>query len=69
MSLKAFHLLFITAASALSFGCAVWAFTNYADEAGNWVDLVSGVGAICAGIGLMVYERFFLKKTRNIGYL
>ena len=69
MSLKAFHLLFITAASAMAFGCAVWAFTNYAGEAGDRWDLVSGVGAVAAGVGLMVYERFFLKKTRNIGYL
>ena len=69
MSLKAFHLLFITAASAMAFGCAVWAFTNYAEAAGGWVDLLSGVGAVVAGIGLMVYERFFLKKTKNIGYL
>ena len=68
MSLKAFHLVFITAASALAFGCSVWAFTNYADV-GGLASLLSGVGAVAVGIGLLIYERFFLKKTRNIGYL
>ena len=42
MSLKAFHLVFITAAILLSFG---------------------------AGIGLIVYECYFLKKTKDVGYL
>ena len=32
MSLKAFHLVFVTALSSLAFGCAVWKFRAYADE-------------------------------------
>ena len=68
MSLKAFHLVFISAASALAFGCGVWAFTNYA-EMGGTANLWSGLGAVAVGVGLIIYERFFLKKTRNIGYL
>jgi hypothetical protein len=29
MSLKAFHLIFITASSALAFGFGVWSLKNY----------------------------------------
>jgi hypothetical protein len=69
MSLKAFHLIFITAASALCFGCAVWAFKNYCAPSGGTMDLVFGVGSIVAGIALVLYERYFLKKTKDVGYL
>ena len=69
MSLKAFHLVFITAASALAFGCGVWSLRNYAGAGGRAGDLVVGIVAVGAGIGLIVYERYFLKKTRKVGYL
>ena len=32
-------------------------------------DLVFGVGSILAAIGLIVYERYFLKKLKNVSYL
>ena len=69
MSLKTFHLIFIIAATALAFGCGIWALKQYWSPAGGWLDLVGGVGAFLAGIGLICYERYFLKKTKNLGYL
>ena len=69
MSLKAFHLVFITAASAMAFGCGVWALKNYWSANGNLLDLLFGLASILAGIGLIVYERYFLKKTKHLGYL
>ena len=69
MSLKAFHLVFITASSALAFGCGVWALKNYAGADGRATDLICGVVALAVGAGLIVYERYFLKKTKNVGYL
>ena len=68
MSLKAFHLVFITASSAMAFGCGLWALRNYAAE-GVGTDLVCGLLGLAASVGLLVYERYFLKKTRNVGYL
>jgi hypothetical protein len=69
MSLKAFHLVFITAASALAFGCGVWGLRNYWSADGRWMDLVFGLGSLLAGAGLLVYERYFLKKLKHVGYL
>jgi hypothetical protein len=69
MSLKAFHVIFITAASALAFGCAVWALKNFWSPEGRTVDLVYGLAAALAGAALIVYERYFLKKLRNVDFL
>jgi hypothetical protein len=69
MSLKAFHVIFITAASALSFGCGVWAIKNYAAPEGRLLDLFFGIGCFLVSIGLIVYERYFLKKFKNVSYL
>ena len=69
MSLKAFHLIFISAASGLAFGCGVWALKNYWSADGTLVQLLCGLGSIAAAVGLIVYERYFLRKTKNIGYL
>ncbi|HLH55940.1 MAG TPA: hypothetical protein VKY92_20225 [Verrucomicrobiae bacterium] len=69
MSLKAFHLVFITAASALAFGCAVWGLKNYWTGDGKALDLWFGLGSLLAGVGLIVYERYFLRKLKNVDYL
>ncbi len=69
MSLKAFHLIFITASCALAFGCGVWALKDYWSADGRPWDLVFGVGSLATGLGLIVYERFFLKKLKNVSYL
>jgi hypothetical protein len=69
MSLKAFHLVFITASSAMAFGCGIWGLKNYWSTGGRLLDLLFGVGSILAAIGLILYERYFLKKTKDVGYL
>jgi hypothetical protein len=69
MSLKAFHLIFITASTALAFGCGAWSLKNYFGADGRTLDLVVGLMAFGAGVGLILYERYFLKKTKNVSYL
>ena len=69
MSLKSFHLVFITAASALALLCGVWAFQDYTGTDGRKADLWSGVAALAVSVGLLCYERHFLKKTKNVSYL
>ena len=69
MSLKAFHVIFITASSALAFGCGVWALHNGFSAQGTAWDFVIGVASLGAGVGLILYERYFLKKTKNLSYL
>ena len=69
MSLKAFHLVFVTALTALTFGCCVWKFYDYFGEFGTPRDLVLGGAALLACVGVLVYGRLFLKKLKKISYL
>jgi hypothetical protein len=61
MSLKAFHLIFVTVLTTLSFGFAGWAFT--AGHPGF------GVAGIVAAILVIIYGFYFLKKLKKISYL
>jgi len=45
MSLKAFHVIFITAASALAFGFGVWELKDYWSPDGRGADLAFGLGS------------------------
>jgi hypothetical protein len=69
MSLKAFHVLFITASSALAFGCGAWGLKDFFSPQGRTSDLLFGVGSFGMGIGLILYERYFLKKLKRVSYL
>lgn len=69
MSLKAFHVVFITAASALAFGFGVWLLREYRGVDGTTNDLVWAVSSMVVGAGLLVYEGFVLKKLKNVSYL
>jgi hypothetical protein len=69
MSLKAFHVVFIVASILLALGFGAWALVNYfSHEGGVWY-LAAGVGSLLAAVGLVFYERYFLKKTKNVSYL
>ena len=69
MSLKAFHVVFITAASALCFGCGVWGLKSYTAGDGRWGDLAFGLGSFITGVALILYERYFLKKLKRVSFL
>jgi hypothetical protein len=69
MSLKAFHMVFITASCALAFGCGVWGLKDYWSPDGRLFDLLFGLGSLVTGAGLIVYERYFLKKLRKVSFL
>ena len=68
MSLKAFHIVFVTASILLAFSFGVWSFLNYRDD-GRTLDLVFGIGSVAVGIGLVIYERAILRKLKHISYL
>jgi hypothetical protein len=65
MSLKGFHILFITVSTLLALGVGAWCI---------WVDLVEGApvlrtGAICsfgAAVALMVYGIWFYRKMKRL---
>ncbi len=68
MSLKAFHVVFITASVLLAFGFGWFELSRYQDTR-DTVDLWLGCGSSGAGIGLVAYGIYFLKKLKNISYL
>jgi hypothetical protein len=61
MSLKAFHLVFVTAMSSLTFGCALWRFAVG--------DALFGSLAAAAGVGVIIYGILFLKKLKHVSFL
>jgi hypothetical protein len=69
MSLKAFHVLFITASSALAFGCGIWGLRDFFSQDGRASDLIFGLGSLAVGIGLILYERYFMKMLKRVSYL
>ena len=68
MSLKAFHLIFIVASIALAVGFGIWLARNFFDG-GGVLNLIFAVVSFGAAVGLIFYERYFLKKTKDISYL
>jgi hypothetical protein len=69
MSLKAIHLIFVNALTALSFGCAIWKFLDYRSENGTTGDLWFSLAAVVVGILVIIYGRYFLKKLKKMSYL
>jgi len=61
MSLKAFHLIFVTLMTALCIGFSVWAFTG--DHP------LLGIAGVAAAILVVFYGFYFLRKLKNISYL
>ena len=68
MSLKAFHLFFISVSTILALGFAGWCFTQYRAD-GGWAFAFAGLGAAACAAGLVVYGRNFVKRLKGVGYL
>jgi steroid 5-alpha reductase family enzyme len=65
VSLRSFHLFFITLSVLLAAFTAAWAVGQYrVDHAA--VDAVWAAGAAALGGGLVVYGAAFQRKTRNL---
>jgi len=69
MSLKAFHVVFIVASIVLAFGFGTWSVLNYRGPNGTVWDLVIALASFAIGVGLVIYERYFLKKLKDVSYL
>jgi len=65
VSLRAFHLFFITVSALLAAFCAVWAFSQYRMDGA--LAYAAGSAACALSIpGLVVYGASFQRKTRNL---
>ncbi|CAN5567080.1 hypothetical protein BH20VER3_BH20VER3_10950 [soil metagenome] len=65
MSLKAFHIVFITFSALLAFGCGIWCL---------WVNQTTGTSAYTSGaivsfilaVALIVYGCWFWRKMKRL---
>ncbi len=57
------------AASALAFGFGAWMLRAYRSPEGATSDVVWALASLAAGVGLLVYEFFFLRKLKHVSYL
>jgi len=65
MSLKAFHVVFITASVALAFFVAAWCFRASPEETSG-ARVAAGLVSVACGVGLAGYEVWFLRKMRGL---
>ena len=65
MNLRMFHALLILLSAALAVMFGLWCLGQY--ERGNGAgSLVAAVAAFAASFGLVVYDSWFLRKTRML---
>ena len=68
MSLKAFHIVFITCSILLTVFFGIWSLSNYFGEGGP-VMLGYTALSVVALAGLIWYGKYFMKKLKHIQYL
>ena len=68
MSLKAFHIFFIVISTLLSIGFGLWALMRYQQtQMAGFV--LTAIGSIIFGVGLVGYGVWFLRKLKNVSFL
>jgi hypothetical protein len=65
MNLRWFHAVLILLSAALAVLLGIWCFGVYGRE-GSLGSLVAGVAAFAVSLGLVIYDSWFLRKTRTL---
>lgn len=65
MSLKLFHIFFVTASTLLAFGFGIWELRTFAAN-GTLLDVILGVLSLALGVGLIVYGRYVWHKIKDL---
>ena len=68
MSLKAFHIFFITISVLCAFGFGAWLFEQYT-QSGKSITMLFGVVSLGVGFGLIIYGIKFLKKLKHVSFI
>ena len=66
MSLKGFHIVFITFSTLLAFGCGIWCLWVNSLQPGTNSYLVGAVCSFLAAVGLIVYGCWFWRKMKRL---
>lgn len=65
MSLKAFHILFITLSTLLAFGFGIWSLKSYSADNDTKL-MVLGIASFIVAVALIVYGVRFLQKLKTL---
>ncbi len=65
MNLRLVHALLILLSAALAVLFGVWCLNLYAREDGNGT-LVAAIASFAVSFGLVMYDSWFLRKTRTL---
>jgi hypothetical protein len=65
MNLRWFHALLILLSAALAVVFGVWCLAEYGREDGT-ANLLAAIAAFGVSLGLIVYDSWFLRKTRTL---
>jgi hypothetical protein len=65
MNLRSFHALLILISAALAVLFGVWCLNVYAREHGV-ASLLAAIASFVVSFGLVVYDSWFLRKTRTL---
>ena len=66
MSLKQFHIFFITISILLCFSFGVWGLHSYVEHGGGGTNLVLGLLAFIVGVVLIVYGIKVYQKLKTL---
>ena len=66
MSLRWFHALLILLSAALAVLFGVWCLEQYG-QGGGFGYMTAAITAFAVSLGLVVYDSWFLRKTRALG--
>jgi hypothetical protein len=65
MNLRWFHALLILLSAALAVLFGLWSLDQYRQEDGT-TTLVAAIAAFAVSVGLVMYDSWFLRKTRTL---
>jgi len=68
MSLKAFHVFFITVATLITAAFGLWAVRQAVVE-GGMAEVALAAVAVLTAVALPIYGAWFLKKTKEVSFL
>ena len=66
MSLKFFHIVFVTAAIIFTLAFGIWGVRDFL-ASGSTVNLIMGIGSFAGAAGLAGYGVWFLRKFKDMG--
>ena len=65
MNLRSVHALLILLSAILAVLFGIWCLNTYSREDGI-ASLLAAIGAFAVSLGLVVYDSWFLRKTRTL---